>query len=111
MFINRHRLAHLLPPSHYFSLEQHELELERLFSPSWHLLATRAELASDGDRILPGDGDIPLKPLLDTLRAIGYAGHVSLELMNPQIWQIPPRQVGEVAMTALRRVLGLASMG
>ena len=49
MFINRHRLAHLLPPSHYFSLEQHELELERLFSPSWHLLATRAELASDGD--------------------------------------------------------------
>jgi len=31
--------------------------------------------------------------------------------MNPQIWQIPPRQVAEVAMTALRKLLGQASMG
>ena len=31
--------------------------------------------------------------------------------MNPQIWQIPPRNVAEVTMTALRKVLGQASMG
>ena len=30
--------------------------------------------------------------------------------MNPQIWQIPARQFGEVGMTALRKILGLASM-
>jgi hypothetical protein len=30
--------------------------------------------------------------------------------MNPQIWRIPPRQFGEIAMTALRKVLGQASM-
>ena len=40
---------------------------------------------------------------------IGYAGAVSVELMNPQIWRISPRQVGEVAITALRRVLGQAN--
>ena len=71
------------------------------------------ELASDADRILPGDGDLGpwIEPLVARLRQIDYAGHVSIELMNPQIWQIPPRQFGEVAMTALRKILGQASMG
>lgn len=66
------------------------------------------ELAGDSDRILPGDGDIPLRPLLDHLRAIQYDGCVSVEVMNPTLWQIPPRQFGEIAITALRKLLGLA---
>jgi 2-keto-myo-inositol isomerase len=69
------------------------------------------EFAVDSDRILPGDGDFQLQPILDHLRAIGYEGSVSIELMNPQIWQIPPRQFGEIGMTALRKLLGQASMG
>lgn len=68
------------------------------------------ELAADGDRILPGDGHIPIEPVVRRLRDIGYGGAVSVELMNPQMWQIPARQFGEIAMTALRKVLGLASM-
>jgi 4-hydroxyphenylpyruvate dioxygenase len=68
------------------------------------------ELASDADRILPGDGDFQLEPIVARLRQIGYDGYVSVELMNPQIWRVPPRQFGEVAMTALRKVLGQASM-
>jgi sugar phosphate isomerase/epimerase len=68
------------------------------------------ELAADADRILPGDGDFPLEPVVEHLRRIGYEGHVSVELMNPQIWRIGPRQFGEIAMTALRKVLGQASM-
>lgn len=69
------------------------------------------ELAADADRILPGDGDLPLEPLLAHLHQIGYRGCVSVELMNPQIWQVPPRQFGEVGITALRKLLGQASMG
>jgi sugar phosphate isomerase/epimerase len=68
------------------------------------------EFAADSDRILPGDGDIPLAALLARLTEIDYRGHVSVELMNPQIWRIPPLQFGEVAMTALRKLLGQASM-
>lgn len=68
------------------------------------------ELAMDGDRILPGDGDFDFTQLLDRLRAIHYDGHVSIESMNPQFWQIPPRQFGEIAITALRKIMGLASM-
>jgi sugar phosphate isomerase/epimerase len=68
------------------------------------------EFAADADRILPGDGDIQLAPLLARLTEIDYRGHVSVELMNPQIWRIPPVQFGEIAMTALRKLLGQASM-
>ena len=64
------------------------------------------ELASDADRILPGDGDFQLAPILDHFRRIGYVGYVSLELMNPTLWQANPQQVAEVGMTALRKVLG-----
>lgn len=74
------------------------------------LVDTPRELASDGDRILPGDGDIPLAPIVNRLREIRYDGCVSIELMNPQIWQVPARQFGEIALTALRKVLGQASM-
>jgi 2-keto-myo-inositol isomerase len=69
------------------------------------------EFASDSDRILPGDGDFQLEPILAAIRQTGYAGHVSVELMNPEIWRIPARQFGEIAMTALRKLLGQASMG
>jgi sugar phosphate isomerase/epimerase len=65
------------------------------------------ELATDADRVLPGDGDIRLGPIVERLRAIGYDGWVSLELMNPTLWQVKPASVAEVGLTALRRVLDL----
>jgi sugar phosphate isomerase/epimerase len=68
------------------------------------------EFASDSDRIVPGDGDIQLEPIIEHLRDIGYSRCVSMELMNPQIWRIPARQFGEIAMTAMRKLLGQAQM-
>lgn len=66
------------------------------------------ELATDADRILPGDGDFQLLPIFDLLRRMDYAGYVSLELLNPQFWRIPARQVAEIGLTALRVALGQA---
>jgi sugar phosphate isomerase/epimerase len=63
------------------------------------------ELAADADRVLPGDGDIRLEPILARLREIGYDRYVSLELMNPTLWQVAPASVAEVGLAALRRVL------
>lgn len=68
------------------------------------------ELANDSDRVIPGDGEFQLQPIVDYLRRINYKGCVSLELLNPRIWQIPPLQVGEIGMTAMRKVLRLAAM-
>jgi sugar phosphate isomerase/epimerase len=75
------------------------------------LAGVARELATDADRILPGDGDFRLGPILDRLRAIGYDGWVSLELLNPTLWKAKPIQVVEIGITALRRLLGLATGG
>ncbi|MCG8585985.1 MAG: sugar phosphate isomerase/epimerase [Pirellulales bacterium] len=75
------------------------------------LVGMPRELAADADRILPGEGDLPLASIVEHLEHIKYDGCVSIELMNPQIWQVPPRQFGEIAMTSVRRLLGQAEMG
>lgn len=64
------------------------------------------ELAGDGDRILPGDGDWQLAPLVDFLRQRNYQGFVSLELFNPTLWRANPTQVAEIGLTAMRKLLG-----
>lgn len=64
------------------------------------------ELAGDADRILPGEGDFQLGPILDHLAAIGYNGHVSLEVLNPQLWDVPADRVADFGFQALGRVLG-----
>ncbi len=69
------------------------------------------ELATDADRILPGDGDIALTPIVARITEIGYCRAVSVEVMNPRIWQVPARQFGEIAMLALGNLLGEPSDG
>lgn len=63
------------------------------------------ELAQDSDRILPGEGDFQLDPILDHLRAINYDSWVSLELFNPALWQAPPSQTAELGLAALQRTV------
>ena len=67
---------------------------------------TPRELAGDSDRILPGDGDFPLAAIVERLARTGYDGFVSLELLNPHLWQIPADRVTELGRRALVRVLG-----
>src|SRR5438445_7698203 len=63
------------------------------------------ELARDADRILPGDGEFQLASILEQVRALGYDSYVSLELMNPVLWQMKPSQVAEMGMKALMRLI------
>jgi sugar phosphate isomerase/epimerase len=63
------------------------------------------ELATDADRVFPGEGDYQLGPIFDYLRRIGYAGYVSLEVLNPVLWQTKATQVLELGMMALRRTV------
>ncbi len=69
------------------------------------------EMATDADRILPGEGSSPADDLVRRLSEIGYAGGVAIEIHDPRMWRVPPRQFGEIAMTALRKLLGQAAMG
>jgi sugar phosphate isomerase/epimerase len=63
------------------------------------------ELMTDSDRVMPGDGDFGIEPVVEHLRRIGYEGWISLELMNPVMWQLKPSQVMELGYSSLTRAL------
>ena len=45
-------------------------------------------------------------PILDHLGRIGYDGYVSLEVLNPQLWQVPADRVADLGYQAVCRVSG-----
>jgi 2-keto-myo-inositol isomerase len=91
-------------PSKFEDFDQ--LTLQRLaFVQVCDVAGVAREVASDGDRVLPGDGDFRLGPLLDRCRKINYGGWVSLELMNPILWKANSAQVAQVGLTALHQML------
>lgn len=95
-------------PSKYDDLGY--LTADNLFHVQLSDIADRPrELATDSDRILPGEGEIRCDLIIDRLRQINYQGHVSIEIMNPQLWRVPALQFGEIGITALRRLLGQAA--
>lgn len=52
---------------------------------------------TDAQRVYPGDGDMPLVQILETLAAAGYRGPLSVELFNKAYWQQPIEQVAQAA--------------
>ena len=44
-------------------------------------------------RCMPGDGRIDVKKYIGNLKAIGYEGIVSIEVLNPKIWEKGPKTV------------------
>lgn len=59
------------------------------------------ERINDSDRVYPGDGVAPLNDLIRDLHAIGFRGHLSLELFNEEYWKLDPRTV---ALTGLEKM-------
>lgn len=98
---------------HYYKGPSKPEDLERLTAANLahvqvcDVAGVPRELMTDSDRIMPGEGDFRLEPIVDRLRKIGYSGAVSLELMNPVLWQLKATQVTELGMTALTRLLSL----
>ncbi|MFO0850380.1 MAG: sugar phosphate isomerase/epimerase [Gemmataceae bacterium] len=60
----------------------------------------------DQDRVYPGDGVAPLADVFKALRAIGYAGYLSLELFNRTYWRQDPLAVAKTGLEKLRAAAG-----
>ncbi|MEM7231626.1 MAG: sugar phosphate isomerase/epimerase [Planctomycetota bacterium] len=56
----------------------------------------------DADRVLPGDGPIPLRGEIQILKDKGYDGFVSLELFHPDLWQRDPADLLRKGIGRLR---------
>ncbi len=66
-----------------------------------------AELG-DGDRMLPGDGVIPLAEYRKAILSTGFGGYKTLELLNEELWKKPPVDVARIGLATMRRFAGLA---
>ena len=59
---------------------------------------------TDAHRLMPGDGVIPLRPLLSRLEGEGYRGAYSLELFRPEFWTIDPEAVAKRGLESMKRL-------
>jgi sugar phosphate isomerase/epimerase len=56
------------------------------------------------DRLIPGQGVIPLKEILHAIEATGYAGFYDVEIMSPDVWAMDYHQVLEACKTGFQRI-------
>jgi 2-keto-myo-inositol isomerase len=56
----------------------------------------------DAHRLWPGDGVIPLRPLLQRIEDLGYRGAYSLELFRPEYWAMDPTVVAKVGLEKMK---------
>ncbi len=59
---------------------------------------------TDAQRLLPGEGVIPLKSVIARLEAAGYRGAYSLELFRPEYWAWPPAEIARRGHDSMRRL-------
>lgn len=57
----------------------------------------------DGHRVMPGDGTLPLDEFMDALRAYGYNGYLSLELLNEELWKLEAAEVAVIGYAAMEK--------
>lgn len=65
------------------------------------------ERIEDANRLFPGDGVIPLKAIINTVRGIGFDGVASVEIFRPEYWRRDPMSVAKEAYVKSKRVLGI----
>ncbi|MDR7420039.1 MAG: sugar phosphate isomerase/epimerase [Armatimonadota bacterium] len=58
----------------------------------------------DAHRLWPGDGVIPLQPILARIERLGYRRAYSLELFRPEYWKMDPVAVATTGLAKMRRL-------
>lgn len=60
---------------------------------------------ADAQRLLPGEGVIPLRALITRLQTAGYRGAYSLELFRPEYWAWDPVDLARRGLASMRRLV------
>jgi len=66
---------------------------------------TPKDAITDGTRLLPGLGVVPLDDICARLKRIGYDGPCSIELFRPEYWNWDPQELAIKAREAALKVL------
>ncbi|CAN5793466.1 2-keto-myo-inositol isomerase [soil metagenome] len=65
------------------------------------------EQLNDSKRLYPGQGNLPIARMKETLDKIGYDGPASVEIFRPEYWERDPYVVAKEAKHAAENALGL----
>jgi sugar phosphate isomerase/epimerase len=60
---------------------------------------------TDDDRVLPGEGQLPLEEAMDALRQTGYRGGMSVEVFHPKYAKRDPYEVSREAFQRTQELL------
>ena len=83
-----------------------EFDVDRLYMVHINDVEGRPlETLTDGDRLLPGEGILPLGRLLGRLKARGYDGAYALEVMRPAYRERDPLEYARAGREAVERAL------
>lgn len=50
----------------------------------------------NADRVLPGQGILPLKEMFSRIEGAGYKGSFSIEMFNADLWAMPPKEASKM---------------
>jgi sugar phosphate isomerase/epimerase len=64
------------------------------------------EVQTDHDRVMPGDGILPLRETAGQLRRMGYRRMLSLELFNHDYWRQDPLEVAREGLRKMKESVG-----
>ena len=57
------------------------------------------------DRVLPGQGVLPLKEIVRRIDAGGYRGSYSIEMFNADLWKLPPDQAARQCYDSMKTLV------
>jgi sugar phosphate isomerase/epimerase len=68
-------------------------------------------ILSDTDRVLPGEGIADLDAMLDALLRTGFAGPISLKVLNQRLWSLSATEAAKVVMAIATKYAPAARQG
>ena len=66
--------------------------------------ATPEDWSVNGDRVIPGDGCLPLRSWYEQVTACGYSGWHAVELFCEDLWDLPAEEISQRTMVGCRKV-------
>lgn len=80
-----------------------ELALDKLLNVHFlDLMKENAGRLLDADRLLPGEGNLPLQECVELLLSKGYDNYLCLELLNEEIWNMEAAKAAALCFNSMK---------
>jgi|GEM_PF-941578 len=108
--VNRKNVGATWDPAHFYSTPSRLSDLDLLKGKFVHAHMNDFRnciievMDMNGDRVIPGDGVLPLKEWTDKVNSLGYTGWHCVELFSDDLWAKPVAEIARVVKAGCLRV-------